>query len=95
MVDIAYYRKIFEQTPLALLLVDKQLNNIETNAEFCRITGVSREKILSMKLTDFKDRDVIKYLRDSGETFADAMAQKRVVHGRSTLRRLPPGEESR
>jgi methyl-accepting chemotaxis protein len=85
MVDIAYYRKIFEQTPLALLLVDKQLNNIETNAEFCRITGVSREKILSMKLTDFKDRDVIKYLRDSGETFADAMAQKRVVHGRSTL----------
>ncbi|MFA5267413.1 MAG: methyl-accepting chemotaxis protein [Methanoregula sp.] len=88
MVDIAYYKKIFEQTPLALLLVDKQLNNIETNAEFCRMTGISREKILSMKITDFKDRGVIKYLRDSGETFADAMAQKRIVHGRSTLETL-------
>jgi methyl-accepting chemotaxis protein len=85
MVDIAYYKKIFEQTPLALLLVDKQLNNIETNEEFCRMTGVSRETILSMKITDFKDRGILKYLRDSGETLADAMAQKRIVHGRSTL----------
>ena len=85
MVDIFYYKKIFEQTPLALLLVDKQLNNIETNEEFCKLTGVSRESILSMKITDFKERGVIKYLRDSGETFADAISQKRVVHGRSTL----------
>jgi methyl-accepting chemotaxis protein len=85
MIDIRYYLKIFEETPLALLLIDKRLNNIETNEQFCRMTGVSRETILSMKITDFKDRGIIRYLKDSGDTFADAMSQKRVVHGRSTL----------
>jgi methyl-accepting chemotaxis protein len=85
MVDNTYYKKIFEQAPLALLLVDKQLNNIETNGELCRLIGVPRETVLSMKITDFKDRGILKYLKDSGETFADAVAQKRVVHGRSTL----------
>lgn len=85
MIDIRYYLKIFEETPLALLLLDKNLKNIETNEQFCRMTGVSREMILSMKITDFKDRGIIRYLRDSGDTFADAISQKRVVHGRSTL----------
>ena len=85
MVDVNDYKKIFEQTPLALLLLDKDLRNIDTNPEFLRMTGVSREIILSMKITDFKDRGIIKYLRDSGDTFADAVSQKRVVHGRSTL----------
>lgn len=85
MVDIQDYKKIFEQTPLALLLLDKDLNNIETNQEFLRMTGVSRETILSMKITDFKERGIIKYLKDTGETFADAVSQKRTVHGRSTL----------
>lgn len=84
-IETIYYKKIFEQTPLALLLLDKQLNNIDTNEEFCRIMGVSRETILSMKITDFKDRGIIRYLKDSGETFADAISEKRVVHGRSTL----------
>jgi methyl-accepting chemotaxis protein len=85
MVDINDYKKIFEQTPLALLLIDKDLKNIETNQEFLRMTGVSREAILSMKITDFKEKGVIKYLKDSGETFADAISQKKSVHGRSTL----------
>jgi len=85
MVDIRSYKMIFEQTPLALLLVDKQYRNIETNPEFSRMTGVSRDVILSMKITDFKDRGVIKYLKDSGETFQDAVSNKRVVHGKSSL----------
>ena len=85
MIETAYYQKIFEQTPLALLLVDRQLNNIETNPMFCRMMGVPREQVLSMKFTDFRDRGILKYLKDSGETVNDAMSQKRVVHGRSTL----------
>ena len=85
MVEIKTYDMIFEATPLALLLVDKQMRNIKTNNEFCRMTGVSRDVILSMKITDFKDRGVIKYLKDSGETFADAVSGKRIAHGKSTL----------
>jgi methyl-accepting chemotaxis protein len=85
MVEIRTYDTIFEATPLALLLVDKQMRNIKTNNEFCRMTGVSRDVILSMKITDFKDRGVIKYLKDSGETMQDAIASKRIAHGKSTL----------
>jgi methyl-accepting chemotaxis protein len=85
MVDIRNYKTIFEETPLALLLVDKQYRNIETNKELCRMLGISRDRILSMKITDFKERGVLKYLKDSGETFEDAVSQKRVVHGQSTV----------
>ncbi|NMB77855.1 MAG: PAS domain S-box protein [Methanomicrobiales archaeon] len=85
MLDVRYYAKIQEETPLAILIIDKALNDVETNEQFCRMTGVSRQAVLSMKITDFKDRGIIKYLRDSGETFADAISQKKTVHGRSTL----------
>jgi methyl-accepting chemotaxis protein len=85
-VDIRSYELIFEETPLALLLVDRQLRNIKTNNEFCRLTGISRDQVLSLKLTDFKDKGLIIYLKDSGETFADAIANKKVVHGQSTLK---------
>jgi len=85
MVDLRTYDMIFEGTPLALLLVDRQLKNIKTNNDFCKMTGVSRDQILGMKLTDFKDRGIIKYLKDSGESFEDAVSQNRVVHGQSTL----------
>jgi len=85
MVDLRTYDMIFEETPLALLLVDKQLKNVKTNNDFCKMVGISRDQILGMKLTDFKDRGIIKYLNDSGESFEDAVSQKRIVHGKSTL----------
>ncbi|MDD1694686.1 MAG: methyl-accepting chemotaxis protein [Methanoregula sp.] len=85
MVDIRTYEMIFEQTPIALLLVDKQYRNVAVNKDFCRMTGVSKDIILSMKITDFKDRGILKYLRDTGESFEDAVSNKRTVHGQSTL----------
>jgi len=83
MVELRDFDTIFETTPLALLLIDKQMRNIKTNDEFCRMTGVSRDRVLSMKFTDFKD--IMKYVRDSGESFQDAVSQKRTVHGESTI----------
>jgi methyl-accepting chemotaxis protein len=85
MVDIRNYEQIFEQTPLALLLVDRNYRNIATNAQLCNMLGVSRDIVLSMKITDFKDRGILKYLKDSGETFDQAVASKRAAHGQSTL----------
>lgn len=90
MVDVRHFDAMFEANPLALLLVDKQLNNVKTNAEFVSITGIPREKVLSIKLTDFKDMGLIKYLKDSGETFQDAITKKRAVHGQSSLE-VPAG----
>jgi len=92
MVELRNYAMMFEQTPLALLLVDKNYRNIETNQELCRLLGVSRDQVLSMKITDFKDRGVLKYLKDSGETFEDAVSRKRVAHGKSTLE-TPAGKK--
>ena len=92
MVDIRSYKMIFEQTPLALLLIDREYRNIEANPEFSRMIGVSRDVILSMKITDFKDRGMLKYIRDSGESFESAVSNKRVAHGKSTLE-TPAGKK--
>ncbi|AGB03052.1 methyl-accepting chemotaxis protein [Methanoregula formicica] len=85
MVNLKDYEAIFEQTPIAQLLVDKDYKNILANQELCRITGVSKDIILSIKITDFKDRGILKYLKDTGETFEDAVSRKRTVHGQSTI----------
>lgn len=69
MVDIRNYEMIFEETPLAQLLIDRNYRNVATNEQFCKMTGLSRDRILSMKFTDFRDRNIIKYIKDSGETF--------------------------
>lgn len=85
MVNLKDYETIFEQTPLAQLLVDKHYKNVLANQELCKMTGVSKDIILSIKITDFKDRGILKYLKDTGETFEDAVARKRTVHGQSTI----------
>ena len=85
MVNIKEYEAIFEQSPLAQLLIDRQYKNVMANQELCRMLGVSRDVILSMKITDFKDRKILQYLKDSGESFEDAISRKRTVHGQSTV----------
>lgn len=85
MVDIRYFEMVFDQSPIAMLLVDKQYRNILANKELCRILGVSKDIILSMKITDFRDKGILKYIRDAGESFEYAVSNKRVAHGKSTL----------
>src|SRR5512138_1792283 len=85
MIDLTLYRQVFEVNPLAILLVDQQFNNVETNPEFCRLIGVPRDQVLSMKITDFRERGIIRYLKDSGEKIGDAVRKKEMVRGRSTL----------
>ena len=85
MVDLREFELIFDGSPVSQLIVDNQLKNIRTNEAFCKMTGVSRERILSMKITDFRDKGIMNYLKDSGETLRDAISQKRTVYGRSTV----------
>ncbi len=85
MVDVKEYELIFEASPISQILVDKDLKNIQVNDEFCRMTGVPRERVLSMKITDFRDKGLMNYIKDSGESLKDAITQKRTVHGRSTI----------
>lgn len=41
------YRKIFEESPFGIVLVDSNLNFIKVNSEFCRLTGYSEKELIS------------------------------------------------
>lgn len=53
------YRKIFEESPYGIVLVDKKLKFIKVNSEFCRITGYSEKELLGKTFKDITHKDHI------------------------------------
>ncbi len=80
------FLKMFHSSPLAQIILDNGLNILDVNEDFCRIIGYSRERILGIKVTDFREKNMISYLSDSGESIADTLRLKRVTKGDSTLK---------
>ena len=46
------YRKIFEESPFGIVLVDSNLNFIKVNSEYCRLTGYSEKELISKSFKD-------------------------------------------
>jgi len=79
------YQYIFEHSPTAQVIVDQNMNILEANGQFIYIIGYPHERVIKMKITDFRSQGLVKYLKDSGQTIADAITKKTVTHGDSTL----------
>lgn len=86
MPDLNDFLKMFHSSPLAQMILDNGLLILDVNEEFCRIIGYPRERILGIKVTDFREKNMISYLSDSGESIADVIRLKRVTKGDSTLK---------
>jgi len=84
MLEESEFELIFEKNPLAQAIVDSQFRFIMVNEGFVRMIGYSKERLLTMKITDLRAQNLIKYLKDYGETFTDCVNQKRMTVGGST-----------
>ncbi|MDD1693762.1 MAG: methyl-accepting chemotaxis protein [Methanoregula sp.] len=85
MAEIHEFNEMFERNPLAQVLIDADLKILMANEAFSKMVGYSKDRLLAIRISDLRSQNMIKYLKDSGETIQDAITTKRVSHGQSTL----------
>jgi methyl-accepting chemotaxis protein len=85
MVELSDFYAMFEKNPLAHILMDANYNLELVNDAFCKLCGYSRDRLMETKFTDFREKGMIKYIKDSGDSLSDAIRERRIVVGQSTL----------
>jgi len=85
MIEQKEYEMMFEYNPLAQVVVDKDLNFVKINSGFVKLFGLSQDRLMGMKITDLRSQGLLKYLKDSGKTYRDAIIQKKRTFGESTI----------
>jgi len=79
------FEDFFNASHISQAMLDGNLIFREANPAFCSMLGISRDDIIGLYLRDLKDRGIVKYINDSGETIADAITRKSVTHGQSSI----------
>jgi methyl-accepting chemotaxis protein len=85
MIEVKELTEMFERNPLAHAVVDSNLNIVMMNDAFCKLIGYGRDRLMNVPFTDLQTKGMIKYLKDSGESVADAINQRRITIGQSTF----------
>ena len=73
MLELEDYTGIFEKSPVAQVVIDRDLRILVVNEAFCTLMGYSRERLTGMTFTDFKTKSLIKYLKDTGDSCVTVM----------------------
>jgi methyl-accepting chemotaxis protein len=84
MTDLMAYEYFFKKDPVAHIITDKEGKLLEANEGFCIIVGTPMDRVLALKMSDFRTQGILKYLEDKGGSFADCLAKKQVTIGEST-----------
>ena len=84
MTDLTAYEYFFKKDPVAHIITDHEGKILEVNEGFCTIVGIPMDRVLTIKMSDFRTQGILKYLEDKGGSFADCIAQKKITIGEST-----------
>jgi len=85
MVNIKDYELMFDYNPLAQVLIDKDLKFVKINPAFEKLLGYSKDRLMGLRLSDMRSQGLLKYLKDSGKTYTDAISLKKTTFGESTV----------
>jgi methyl-accepting chemotaxis protein len=85
MIEVKEYELMFEYNPLAQVIIDRDLKFIKVNSAFVKLFGYPADRLLSLKITDLRSQGLVKYLKDSGRSYTDAISQKKRTFGESTI----------
>ena len=85
MIELQEILEMFEKNPLAQVVVDPDLRIVLMNDAFCKLVGFEKDRLMGMPFTEFRTKGMIKYLKDSGESVADAARMRKKTMGESTF----------
>ncbi|MFA5332278.1 MAG: methyl-accepting chemotaxis protein [Methanoregula sp.] len=83
--ELQEFSEMFEKNPLAQAVVDRDLRIVLVNEAFCTFTGFGRDRLLAIRFSDFQTQHMIKYIKNSGESVADAINSRRKTVGESVM----------
>jgi len=81
MVELKDYELMFEYNPLAQVLIDKDLRFVKINPAFAKLFGYTVDRLMPLKITDLKAQGLVKYLKESGKSYTDAISSKKKAFG--------------
>jgi methyl-accepting chemotaxis protein len=84
-IDLKESLEMFEKNPLSQAVTDADMKIILVNEAFIKMTGFSRDRLLAIRFSDFRDKGMIKYLENTGESVVEAISTRRTTYGQSTL----------
>ena len=84
MPELNDFLTMFHASPMAQVILDGELQILDANEEFCRIIGYPMERLLKLRITDLRGKNMVSYLSDSGESIDQTLRLKRVTKGEST-----------
>jgi methyl-accepting chemotaxis protein len=85
MIELKEITEMFEKNPLAQAVTDADLNIVLMNEAFTKLVGYGKDRLMGMRFTDFKDKNMIKYVESTGEGVGDAVTLRRTTVGQSTF----------
>ncbi|AGB03270.1 PAS domain S-box [Methanoregula formicica SMSP] len=85
MLELKELMEMFEDNPLSQVVVDAELRIVLVNTAFEKMVGYSKDRLIGMKFTDFKDKSMVKYLKNTGESVGEALTTRKRTVGQSTL----------
>lgn len=77
------YKTIFVKSHVAQVVLDNNFVIREMNDAFSNIVSYPRNQLLNMNFRDFKQKNMLEYLYDEGETIADAERLKQSVKAKT------------
>ncbi|MCK9630860.1 MAG: methyl-accepting chemotaxis protein [Methanoregula sp.] len=85
MIETKEFEQMFDYTPHAQAIVDRDLKFIKINPALTKLFGYPKDRLLGMKVTDLASKGLITYHRNTGKSFADAVELKESVFGEATI----------
>jgi methyl-accepting chemotaxis protein len=85
MPDLNEYQQMFEILPIGVAVTDSALVVLDVNAEFCRVVGVPKERLVERPIAELGTSGLVKYLKTSGESMAITVKERRVTAGEMTI----------
>ncbi|HWQ66753.1 MAG TPA: PAS domain-containing methyl-accepting chemotaxis protein [Methanospirillum sp.] len=80
--EVTLYHTMFEKSHVAQIILDLDMRIIDLNDSFCSLVGYPRDRLIGMDFRDFKAKNMLEYLSESGQTAADAIRLKEATTGR-------------
>jgi len=85
MLELKELMEMFDDNPLSQAVVDADLRIVLVNPAFEKMVGYGKDRLIGMKFTDFKDKSMIKYLKNTGESVGEVLTTRKRTVGQSTL----------
>jgi methyl-accepting chemotaxis protein len=85
MADLSDYQQIFAKSPMAHVLLDKELRIVDGNENYFQLVGYTRERVTGMPFSDYKTKGMLQYYKATGGTLQEAFDKKITVSGNTTM----------